>query len=434
MPDDDNPKEPSDSPQNDAGGEPEDDERLIEILPDSTSQEPEKKGEAGSFSAARTRRPAPAVFTIRNTADGSMMFEVTGPQPLSGRAAQGWKIDFGTLNVQMNDLGRYLATFHQDEDETGRAAWQHTAQTIGGHMFEGLLNTDEGLARRLLAAGRWRWLRAVDLVFEGPRKYLSVPYELMQDNDTPLATRYSISRKITGVVSRHQQNLETFVHHLIQTGAPLRVLLITSGAKPIGTDQEVDTLRSLIEHSAAQVRLPVEIETLSSRKMGVEEIKRKLAHGSYHLVHYAGQVYHDKINPDQGGLLFSAGREDKLGQFLLTLRELNDLMRNGETQLFYLSACLGPQVWDEYVLQDQDYLDPLAALVEAGIPYVFGFRWFVTVENRVRFTALFYESLFKKKSFNPQQAALYARRESYRHNDQDETWASPLLVAQNFYL
>jgi hypothetical protein len=95
---------------------------------------------------------------------------------------------------------------------------------------------------------------------------------------------------------------------------------------------------------------------------------------------------------------------------------------------------VGSQGWDDYVLRDQDYLDLFALLARAGIPYILGFRWYVTEYNRQRFTTLFYDSFLKKAPFLPEQAVLYARRAIFHHDPQDETWALPLLIAQNTYL
>jgi hypothetical protein len=357
-----------------------------------------------------------------------MTFQITGALPFKSHPIRGWNIDFGTLNVQMNDLGRYLAAYHQDENEAGRAAWQHTAQEIGAHLYEGLLNSDAMLAHQLTSARR----RAVPpdhllLAFAGPRDYLSVPYELLYDQRVPLAVTHPIYRQITGLTSRHKLTLREFVRQLQQAGDPLRVLLISSGIARLGADHEIADLHALLRQAADRSDLRLEIERLRPRNP--EDITQRLSHGIYHIVHYVGQVYHDRSDPEQSGLLFSG--DERLGQWVLTLPELAHHLRHSATQFFYASACVGAQGWDEYVLRDQDYLDLFDRLTSAGIPYVLGFRWYVTEYNRQRFAALFYESLLRKAPFLPEQAILYARREIYDHDPQDETWALPLLIAQN---
>lgn len=431
MSDNDTPEKANSDPHNGDHGEESDEERLIEIL--SSSPRLPRRPVADDESRTSAANARATVFTLQNTAGGPMTFQITGAWPFKSRPIRAWNIDFGTLNVQMNDLGRYLASYHQDEDDAGRARWRQTAQEIGTHLYNGLLNSDAVLTRQLTSARhRATAPESLLLAFVGPRDYLSVPYELMHDGQVPLAVIHPIYRQITGVISRHKQPLRVFVRQLQQAGDPLRVLLISSGAAHLGADQEVADLQAVLRQVADRDDLRIEIEHLRPRNL--ETLKHRLSHCACHLVHYVGQVYHDKNNPDQSGLLFSAAGEDHLGQWVLPLHELAQLVQNSAIQLFYVSACVGSQVWDEYMLRDQDYLDLFALLANAGIPYVLGFRWYVTEYNRQRFAALFYESLLRKVPFLPEQAVWYARRAIFDHDQQDETWASPLLIAQNPYL
>lgn len=386
---------------------PDDDDWLIEILPDSTP-------------------PRASVFTLHQSAGGPMSFQVSGAPPFKSHPIPGWKIDFGTLNVQMNDLGRYLAAYHQDENEAGRAAWQHTAQEIGAHLYDGLLNSDALLARQLTAARR----RAIPpdglrLAFAGPREFLSVPYELLHDRRAPLAVTHPIYRQITGLTPRRQQTLGDFVHQLRSQGEPLRVLLISSGVARLGADQEIADLHTRLRQAADQSGLRLDVERLRPRSQ--DDITQRLSHGIVHMIHYVGQVYHDRHDPEQSGLLFAG--DERLGQWVFPLPELARRLQSQDTQFFYASACVGTQEWDQYVLRDQDYLDLFDRLTRAGVPYVLGFRWYVTEYNRQRFTALFYDHLWQDAQVEPEQAVFLARREIYRHDPQDETWALPLLIA-----
>jgi hypothetical protein len=411
------PPEQADSDNKDA-----EDERLIEIV-NSEPRPPERS--IPLLSRFRSSR-RPTVFTIRNLDQYRVAFRVSGARSYQSEPMQGWQIDFGSLNVQINDLGRFIATYHHQDDNSGRAAWRHTAQEIGVRVYRGLMNTDVTLAQYLTAALR----RTVPpenltLVFEGVHDYLSVPYELLYDGREPLALRHPICRRITGFPAARRPGFHTLVEALTKTGAPLKVLLMTSGARAVAADQEVELLETCIQGSARHIRLNTIIDTASYRT-----VKQKLAASSYHIVHYAGQVYHDRLCPDNSGLLFTTGHDAQMGQALLTRRELFALLQHNTPDLFFASACFGPQEWDgDIALRDSNYLGLFDTLAQIGISYTIGFRWYVSNEGRLRFVQRFYESLFSAP-FAPERAILHARQAVHRWDSHDETWASPMLIAQ----
>lgn len=419
------PDAPPDQPGEQPGERPDNDEPLFEILPSETPPARELP------QRLPRSRPGWTVLSIENADDGKFSYSVSGIRPVKGQALRGWNVDFGMLNVQMNDLGRYLAAYYHEDDMEGREAWMYTAQQIGTHLYHGLLNSTDALTPYLAGARRWAFsVQKLMLSFGGPREYLTVPYELLNDGQMPLALKHPISRQIGGMVSRHPQTFTQFIEHLRATAQPLRILLIASAAEDA---PEIAALHDLITQNAARSGLTVEVDRVQAGASGLNDALRKLEGCRYHIVHYAGMVYLDRMNPDQDGLLFSTGQDELLGQTLLSSERLAHLLRRSETRLFYVSACVGPQVWDQYVLKDRDYLDLFAALVRAGIPYVLGFRWYIARESRQRFATLFYDSLLRHAPYIPEEAALYARRETQRYDRQDEAWASPILIAQNTY-
>jgi len=149
---------------------------------------------------------------------------------------------------------------------------------------------------------------------------------------------------------------------------------------------------------------------------------------SYHIVHYAGEGFFDSASGGGSGLWFweSSGRRGSRQR--LTAYELAYLLRRSQTMLFYLSADLGAAVGDRHLLDNNDFLGVMDALVMAGVPYVFGYRWRITRNGAHRFAQKFYQALFETQS--PARAALYARRELYIKDRTDATWASALLVSQ----
>jgi hypothetical protein len=418
---DNQPTDPTPPEQADSGNQDADDEGLIEII-NSEPRAPEQSIPLLSRLSASRR---PTVFTLQNLDHYRIAFRVSGARSFQSESISGWEIDFGSLNVQINDLGRYIATYQQQGDHTGRAAWRHTAQEIGASVYRGLIHTDVTLAHHLTAVLR----RTVPpenlaLVFEGAPDYLSVPYELLYDGRESLALRHPICRRITGLPRDARPSFRTLIEDLKRTGAPLRVLLMTSSVRAVAADQEIELLETCIQGGARRVELKIAVDTANH-----QTVKAKLAAGSYHIVHYAGQVYHDRLRPDTGGLLFTTGHDVQMGQMLLAWRELAALLHDGAPCLFFASACLGPQEWEEVTLRDGNYLGVFDTLVRLGISYVIGFRWYVSNEGRLRFVQRFYESLFAVP-YGPERATLHARQAVHRWDSHDETWASPMLIAQ----
>ncbi len=366
------------------------------------------------------------VFTIQNLDNYQIAYHLSGARPQRGGPLQGWRVNFGSLNVQMNDMGRFIAAYHEQEDTAGREAWRHAAEEIGRHLYNGLINTDPGLANVLTTALRRTFpAENLTLVFEGARDYLSVPYELLHDGETPLALRHPICRQIQGITAGQRVPFHTLIDTLNKSGAPLHVLLISSGERHVAADQEIEILETSIQENAGHAGIDVRIDTVWANP---GPIKRRLAQGDYHIVHYSGQVYHDRLHPENAGLVFAPHVDNPVGHVLLTAHEIARLLRDRAPHLFFISASVGPQDWDEYVLRESDHFGLFETLVQAGIPAVLGFRWFVTNEGRLRFAERFYQHLLTAP-FRPERAVLHARQAVSRWDWQDETWASPMLVA-----
>jgi hypothetical protein len=418
---DNQPTDPTSPEQADSDNRDAEDENLVEIV-NSEPRPPERAIPLLSRFRSPRRR---TVFTIQNLDQYRIAFRVSGARSYQSEPMQGWRIDFGSLNVQINDLGRFIATYHHQADDSGRAAWRHTAQEIGARVYWGLMNTDVTLAQHLTAAlRRTTPPENLMLVFEGAHEYLSVPYELLYDGRVSLALRHPISRRITGLPTAPRPDFQKRIEELRETGAPLKVLLMTSNTRSVAADQEVELLETCIQDSARRVELSATIDTAS-----YQTVKQKLAAHPYHIVHYTGQVYHDQLHPDNSGLLFTTGRNAQMGQALLTRRELSALLQHRAPDLFFASACLGPQEWEELTLRDNNYLGLFDTLVQTGIAYVIAFRWYVSNAGRLRFVQRFYESLFDAP-YAPEHAILRARQAVHRWDSQDETWASPMLIAQ----
>jgi len=404
-------------------------ERLVEIIPpdvpeDFSSLQP---GETPGNTLVELVRPT--VFTIRVDARYRVSFDVTGAVNYTSEAAEEWRVNVDDLNVLLQDMGRDIAAYHRLGDQEGRDSWRRRAKREGQRLYEDLMAASPDLSRKLeLARQAVEPPENLTLAFSGPRHHLGMPYELLHDGKVPLAVRHPLCRQVSGVTVRHTQNLDAFVRALRRKNEPLRLLLIASDTGGLAVDEEVEVIR----HKARQARLNLSIDCLLTNEASLGEVERRLRQCSYHLVHYAGHGHFDPATGENSGLLFWRDRNRRGGTALLTARQLAQLLAGGQTMLFYLSTCVGAQVGSEQLLRDNDYLGVMDAVVQAGVPYVLGYRWYVTDSGSRRFAFHFYERLFTSP-YVPEQAILHARSQVYGADGTDETWTSPILVAQNLY-
>ena len=132
----------------------------------------------------------------------------------------------------------------------------------------------------------------------------------------------------------------------------------------------------------------------------------------WHIIHFAGH-----------GFVTSAGKPalvlDATTGAVLPFKQLADALR--QTQFVFVSSCRSA---------DQAFL---TQAIESVMPAILGYRWPVGDEQAAMFAESFYKLLFTKgtaafKSLD--YAFVAARRAAYSLKEDDNTWASPLLLTQ----
>jgi CHAT domain-containing protein len=425
-------------------------ERVTQTM--TTDQPPEQtlveiikaeREERATTTARRPRAPAsepnlvslvnPTVFAVQMEASRRVTVKIEGEFNYAGEASEIWDVDVDELNVTMQDMGRNIATYHRLADQAGRDSWRRQAKREGRRLYDDLLKTAPDLGRQLyLARNSIEDPENLVLTFGGPRNYLGMPYELLHDGQWPLAVRHPFCRQVRGVSSRHGRHFDAFAQELRQQKQPLKVLLIASDTGGLSANAEVVALEKTIKEKAKAAGITVAVDSLLTEKASLSTVKQRLQKSTYHVVHYAGHGYFDEVTGENSGLVFWQEDSRRGEPTVLTARELSGLLAGSQTRLFYLSACLGAAEGSDHLLHDNDYLGIMDAIVQAGVPYVLGFRWYVTDSGSRQFAAHFYERLFTRP-FVPERAALYARQQIYGADGTDETWTSPILVAQNLY-
>ena len=333
------------------------------------------------------------------------------------------------LNQMLVDLGEDLALYYRSGEQGAqrRESWRRQAQREGKRLYQDLLAGNPSLMEKLgfarQAAGSEENL---NLCFVGPRNHLGMPYELLYD-EAPWAVRYPLCRQVTGVTT-NKQNFSQTISNLIRDKKPLKILLIASNTGNINPDTEINTLAEKIQQKAEAIKLKIEIKKIPTASASVKRVEKLLEKCPYHIVHYAGHSKFDGSTGENSGLIFYQHPKNRSGKEVLTARALLTRLRDSQTVLFYLSSCVGATVSGQDVLRQGECLGTMDAIVQAGIPNVFGYRWYVTDKGAQQFATHFYESLLTTRS--PNRAALKARQSIYNQSGNDETWISPILVVQ----
>ncbi len=406
-------------------GADEDVEGLVELLP------VEDEGLAALIETT--------VLTVKLGADRKASFTVVGGgfNYTSSLDSKELDIDVGELNVLMQDMGRNNAMYHRlpannIERESGLNSWRRQAKREGKGLYADLVQAYPDLSNMLkvaqLAAGKYG-PENLTLVFDGPREFLGMPYELLYGDDW-LALSNPLCRRVSGLNPRHVEHFDAFIQALRRSKQPVKALFISAGAPGLSADEEIDELQQCIRKRVTGLGLRFEPEVLKNAEATYETVQQHLTKCQYHLVHYAGHGIFKATGEESGLLLGRTKQSDE--RMILTARELAGLLSASDTRLVYLSTCVGAQTGNEELLLDFDYLGVMDAVVRAGVPYTLGFRWKVTDSGSRRFAASFYDHLFEQP-FVPERAAWHARHHIYNEKAQEETWISPILVAQNPY-
>ena len=375
----------------------------------------------------RPRYASPATATSR------VSFRIEGVLNSQSEAGKPVRLRLPVLKRTLFDLGEELR-----ERRTAGALtrWRNRVAELGERVFEDVFEDNSDLKQTLYLARQTAGDdESLILAFAGPRQHLGLPFELLHDNEGPLAVRHPICRQVTDVSGREPQRFLDFLTTLRpkgepSKGEPLRVLLLasdTGAAERLQADEEVKTLEEVIRRESDVRKIRVEVEALPTARADYATVERLLTNCRFHVVHYAGHCRYDPERPEQSCLLFwdrgGAGRRE----VALTALALNGMLTRSETRLLYLNSCVGAVVGDGEFAH-QDCKGVMDAVVKAGVPAVLGYRWEVTDDGARAFAERFYQALFETHC--PAKAALRARQTLYRRNAEDETWTAPVLVVQ----
>lgn len=373
-----------------------------------------------------------SVFVVKVDGHDRVSFNMSGKFNYESGRSEELNVDLVELNDLVRTLGDDIVTFSVLGDNARYEAWRQHAMREGKRLYKNLIDDHRDLGQRFMAARMsMKPQEILTLSFVGPREYLGLPCELLHDGQSPVAVLHPLCRQVSGVSPTHSESLDSTILSLRSQKKPLRALFISAdtGETPLTVDQEVTELSKLLK---SKWREPHKIECETIVAASLDEVERHLEKYSYHLVHFAGHGHFDPAKPEQSGLELFKEKRRKGGSVTLTALKLGQLLRGSQVRLFYLSCCVSASAGDKTQLRSNDSLAVMDALVQAGVPYVIGYRWYVSDAGSRRFAQHFYEHLLNSPHA-PEYAAWESRKRIYREDGFDPTWASAILVAQNVH-
>ena len=262
------------------------------------------------------------------------------------------------------------------------------------------------------------------LEFTGPARALGVPFDLMRDEqDEPLALYHIMTRQIAGK-SRKAEPFHEFIRNLLKKQERLNILIVgaNSDNRIPAAEAEAELLRESIKKTLTSLGVDHDIKVLCGRDASYENIRQTLSTYECHIFHYAGHGRYDDKNPEKSGLVLRDGNSIRI----LAATELDDLVRNKNLRLVYLSSCTSARTADR--AGQGDFYSIFDALAKADVPVVIGFRWAVADAPAMEFAKTFYDELWR--TFSPGEALMKARKNAANGplGRDDDTWLSPILM------
>ncbi len=326
--------------------------------------------------------------------------------------------------TELEDLARRADDLNQRLNSREKGAWRPEARSIGTAMYGTLISQQQissllSTARTLVAG---KSSGSLGLQFNGPPYCLSVPYELIRDDDY-LALTYLLTRRLSQGprFTIKSQPFFKFIENQVEKDEPLRILLVGANVDDglPAIESEVLQLVDSISSDLKLLGVSHQITTLLGGDVTYRKLSEALLEGQ-HIFHFAGHGNFDESLPERSPLALQ-DRE-------LTASDLQLLTQGTELRFVFLSCCLAARTARQ--VGRGDFHGFLHALSQADVPAALAYRWEVEDGSALELAESFYRSLWRNLSFS--QALLNSRRKlAMGPNGRDnETWAAPVLVSQ----
>lgn len=325
------------------------------------------------------------------------------------------------------------SAYGRSADEAFAFDWRFKSKQQGKDLFGKLFSEPRvvSIYNRALGAALEK-PENLHLRFQSPRDILRLPLEFLHDAQDYLVLQYPLFRALAGPdvpVSNRRPLDAAFLNDLHRQGKPLSVLLIASDTPPElpHVDEEVDQIAKRLQDMADKKGLRLDPTTLSSDDATVDEVKKAISTGDYHIIHYAGHAVASK-RPEESYIRFWT-RTKKTGD----VEDVKMPMLRGwfggakSVRFVFLSCCAGAAQDTTEQLLTNDVLGIADTLIQASVPAVLGHRWPIEDSSVKDLSISFYHHLLKYGRIDT--ALLHARREMAYDRD-ERAWLSPVLILQ----
>lgn len=270
--------------------------------------------------------------------------------------------------------------------------------------------------------------QSLSLLFEAPQDFLRLPLEFMHSDqpDEYMILQYPFARFIYNAMPKR----EAISPHLLALKNKLRVLIIASNtaSDELLTINGVDTETAQLKDYLAPQKGFIDVKLIPTEQATYNRVETELKNCSYDIVHYSGHGLYNIESPEESSIFFWAEENMEGGLVQMKATKLQDLLKDSNVRMVYLSCCCGSTTAENIKLLDDDFLGLADAIAQAGVPSVLGFRWPVADQGACEMALAFYRSLLESGS--PKIALWHARRELAAIDRNDPTWLSPILVHQ----
>ena len=305
------------------------------------------------------------------------------------------------------------------------------ARAVGTQLFEKLYVGE--IEKSFVSAGSIvLHNHDLKLAFIGPRHFLNLPLEFLNDGADYLVLRHPMRRVITGIRTRRSAGLSDLLSELQEKREKLRILLVASNTPPLlsSVDQEVAAIHSHLKDLLSPRNFV--IDYLPTEEATCEEVLARLKGCQYHILHYAGHGYHDEGFPEKSSLFFWEKKGAQGNAKAITVNTLKNTLRlrGHDLRFIYLSCCYGTATSGEAALLNDNFLGIADGLLMAGVPSVMGYRWPISDVGAKELALSFYDSLFVQGELD---TALFNARCKVAGAEEGqglEDWLSPILIVQ----
>lgn len=372
------------------------------------------------------KRAPRCVLTLSLEDQRQAVVSVSGTLTKESRTSQIVELEVPRLSMRGNNIPLPL--------------WPSFIQELGDELFTKFFSNHPEVQRSYdEAIGSARPSQSlVHLRFAAKSDFLGVPVECLFEKGQKkfLALRHPLTRVVTNVATGKQSLSPAFFEDLAEDKRKgLKILLIASNTAMYGlpgvpgVDAEVEFLEQRLATVFDEIGLRPKIDALLTAEASYDEVKRRLKNCDYNIVHYAGHTLFDQEQPENSSLLFWKERDCGGEVVPVRVAELEAWLRDSRVNFFYLSSCSSAQtVVSGLRIQQDSLLGVAEAIIQAGVPSVLGFRWPVSDRGALLLAQTFYDSLAKWGQLD--RALLEARQEVYVKLTAENTWLSPILIAQ----